>query len=292
MGDQDAHAWALTRRQHNMVARPQLLALGFTSKAIKHRVARGRLHLVWPGVYSVGTPYPSRLGLWMGAVLNCGESAALSDWDAAALFGLRQRPHGPIHVSVLAPSNPRGRGIVVHRRRRLETITHLGIPVTTPAQTIADIARGMTRDELEQTINQADVRGVVEVAALRTAVEDMRTPGAARVRATIDRLTFTMTRSRLERWFLPIAARAGLPPPRTCVYVNGYEVDFHWPELGLVVETDGGTFHRTAAQQAQDRRRDHAHTLAGLRHLRFTHGQVRYEPGYVEETLARVAARR
>ncbi len=76
--------------------------------------------------------------------------------------------------------------------------------------------------------------------------------------------------------------------PETCVYVNGYEVDFFFRELGLVVETDGGTFHRTPAQQARDRRRDHAHTAAGLVPLRFTHGQIKYERGYVGEILTTV----
>src|SRR4051812_8490539 len=117
MAHRDAHAWDLSRRQQNMVARPQLLEAGFTSDAIKHRVSKGRLHPIWPGVYSVGTRHPTQLGLWMGSVLACGKSAALSRGDATALFRLRPRPPGPIHVSVLAPSNPKAVGIVVHRRR-------------------------------------------------------------------------------------------------------------------------------------------------------------------------------
>src|SRR5439155_10560062 len=106
-----------------------------------------------------------------------------------------------------------------------------------------------------------------------------------------DRRTLTFTRSALERWRLPIARRAGLPKPLTRVYVNGYEVDFYFPELGLVIETDGGTFHRAPAQQTADRRRDQTHTAAGLTVLRFTHGQIRYEPSYVLETLRTVARR-
>ena len=70
--------------------------------------------------------------------------------------------------------------------------------------------------------------------------------------------------------------------------VNGFRVDFYWPELGLVVETDGLRYHRTPAQQAKDRRRDQAHVAAGLTALRFTHEQVVRESEYVEETLAAV----
>jgi very-short-patch-repair endonuclease len=72
-------------------------------------------------------------------------------------------------------------------------------------------------------------------------------------------------------------------------WVNGFEVDFYWPGLGLVVETDGLRYHRTPAEQARDRLRDQAHTAAGMRPLRFTHEQVRYEPGHVLETLIATA---
>ena len=100
-----------------------------------------------------------------------------------------------------------------------------------------------------------------------------------------------LTDSALERLFLPLARRAGLPPPSAGQIVNGYKVDFYWPDFGLVVETDGLRYHRTPAQQAKDRLRDQAHATAGLTHLRFTHAQVRYEPGHVQETLAAVMRR-
>ena len=80
----------------------------------------------------------------------------------------------------------------------------------------------------------------------------------------------------------------GLPLPQTGSYVNGYKVDFYWPDLGLVVETDGLRYHRTPTQQARDRQRDQAHAAAGLTTLRFTHAQVRFEPEYVRKTLAAV----
>ena len=73
--------------------------------------------------------------------------------------------------------------------------------------------------------------------------------------------------------------------------MNGYEVDFFAPDHGIVIETDGGAFHRTPAQQAADRRRDQTHTAAGLTPLRFTHGQIRFEPGWVEQVLTTVARR-
>jgi very-short-patch-repair endonuclease len=115
--------------------------------------------------------------------------------------------------------------------------------------------------------------------------------GAAALRRALDRPTFAVTDSELERRFLPIARRAGLPQPQTGVRLNGFRVDFYWPDLGLVVETDGLRYHRTSAEQGRDRLRDQAHTAAGLTQLRFTRAQVVFDAAHVESTLAAVASR-
>jgi very-short-patch-repair endonuclease len=101
----------------------------------------------------------------------------------------------------------------------------------------------------------------------------------------LDPFTFRLSDSDLEILFRPIAAAAGLPPPLSKEPVSGFEVDFFWPDLGLVVETDGLRYHRTPSAQARDRLRDQTHTAAGRTTLRFTHYQVRYEPRYVRQVL-------
>ena len=141
-------------------------------------------------------------------------------------------------------------------------------------------------------MNEADKLGLIDPESLRRALDRMtRRPGVAILRGLLDRRTFVLTDSELERRFLPLAERAGMGRPETGRMVNGFRVDFFWPDLGLVVETDGLTYHRTPAQQARDRLRDQAHTAAGLTALRFTHAQVRFEPGHVAEVLGRVATR-
>ena len=150
----------------------------------------------------------------------------------------------------------------------------------------------MTATSSKRAINEADKRDLVDPETLRSALDAMTPrPGVGILRETLDRRTFTLTDSALERLFLPIARRAGLSAPETGQIVNGYKVDFYWPDLGLVVETDGLRYHRTPAQQATDRLRDQAHAAAGLTPLRFTHAQVRYEPAHVQETLTAVARR-
>jgi Protein of unknown function (DUF559) len=111
------------------------------------------------------------------------------------------------------------------------------------------------------------------------------------LRSLLSDLTFRLTDSELERRFLRLAVTIGLPAPETGGWLNGFKTDFFWPELGLVVETDGLRYHRTPARQARDRRRDQAHAAAGLTSLRFTHAQVRFEPDQVREVLLAVARR-
>jgi very-short-patch-repair endonuclease len=290
-----AEAWALAERQHDVISRTQLLALGFPRHAINHRVGTGRLHPVYRGVYAVGRPRLSRLGHWMAATLACGQEAVLSHRSAAALWGVLPAAAEHIHVSLPAPADRRRPGIVVHRRQsltRADVTRHHGIPVTTIVATLIDIAPGLTRSELDGATSAADKLDLIDPEALRETLEHIgHRPGAPKLRDTLDRHTYVMTDSEVERRLLPIARRAGLPLPLTQVYVNGYKADFYFPDLGLLIETDGLRYHRTPAQQAEYRRRDQAHTAAGLVPLRFTRAQVRFDPGHVEEVLRAVARR-
>jgi len=99
------------------------------------------------------------------------------------------------------------------------------------------------------------------------------------------------TDTGLERRFLELVRAAGLPLPEAQVTLNGYRVDFYWPELRLVVETDGWRHHRTSGEQSTDRRRDQTHMMSGLTTVRFGEDQIRYEPEYVRRTLAAVITR-
>jgi very-short-patch-repair endonuclease len=143
---------------------------------------------------------------------------------------------------------------------------------------------------MEAAVNEADRVDLIEPEALRSGLAEMpRWPGVARLRRLLDCRTFALTDSQLERQFRPLARADGLPRPRTQERVNGFRVDFYWPELGLIVETDGLRYHRTPARQARDRVRDQTHTAAGLTVLRFTHAQVRLEPHRVQAVLAATA---
>lgn len=232
----------------------------------------------------------------MAAVLACGEGAVLSHSSAAALWRIGSEQRGLAEVSLPSSSRRRHPGLRIHRRPSLNPDRDLtreyGIPVTTPIQTLIDMALQLDRPGIERMINEADKYNVAHPPGLRRALEArVGEPGAAKLRSILDRRTFRLTKEELERRFLPLARKAGLPVPLTGQWVNEFEVDFFWPDLGLVVETDGLRYHRTPAEQARDRLRDQAHTAAGLIPLRFTHEQVRYEPEHVLAVLAQTASR-
>ncbi len=231
----------------------------------------------------------------MAAVLACGDGAVLSHGSAAALMRIGHERRDVIEVSIPRSADLRRPGLLVHRRTAWRSGA-IGacdrIPVTSPIQTLIDIAPRLDRMALERAINEADKYDLVHPPELRRALEARAgEPGVRVLRNVLDRRTFRLTRKQLEQRFLPLARRAGLPVPLTKQIVNRFEVDFWWPDFGLVVETDGLRYHRTPAEQARDRLRDQAHTAAGLTQLRFTHEQVRYEPDHVLRILTATAAR-
>lgn len=293
--ERDAAVWALVRRQHGTVARRQLLELGLGPRQIERRIASGRLHPLWRGVYAVGRPTLGALGRWMAAVLACGPDAALSHGSAASLWGFGTEHEGLIDISVSSRRRARRPGIRVHRRADTalaDTVVWEGIPVTTPARTLIDQATRLRPMQLERAVNEADKLGRMRADALQESLEGFRgQPGVALLREVLRPSTFRLSDSELEQQTRSLAGAAGLPPPETKVWVNGYEVDFFWPDLGIVLEVDGLRYHRTASQQTRGLERDQTHLAAGMWPLRFSHSQIKHTPAHVRRILRRAVER-
>jgi putative AbiEi antitoxin of type IV toxin-antitoxin system/uncharacterized protein DUF559 len=288
-------AWRLSREQHGVIAGRQLRALGFSEKAIRHRVKAGRLRRIRRGVYAVGRPELSRRGHWTAAILACGEGAFLTHLSAGALYGICNERPGRIEVGVrvahpVGPPDLRVRRLPSLPSQDIGTLER--IPITSPVRTLVDLATEQGPKTLLRTVNEADKLDVIHADHLRLAIEGYAgQPGVRPLRTLLDKDTFVLTQEELERLFLPLAREVGLPLPLTGEIVNTYEVDFFWPELKLVVETDGLRYHRTPWAQARDALRDQAHTAAGYARLRFTHWQVKHERPYVRRILGETAAR-
>jgi Transcriptional regulator, AbiEi antitoxin len=182
-------AWRLARRQHGVVARSQLLALGMSAKAIRHRLRVGRLHEMHRGVYAVGRPGVGPLGRLMAAVLACGPGAQLSHRSGAALWGIRRQRGGLIDVAVPSHVVRNRPGIVLHRRAGLRPPRFVsGIPVGDPTSILIDLGAKLPVEELEDAVNEAD-RLTYHRTASQQAVDIRR--DQAHVRTGLRTLRFT-----------------------------------------------------------------------------------------------------
>jgi very-short-patch-repair endonuclease len=259
--------------------------------AVDRRLKSQRLKRVHTGVYLVGPVMPPR-AREMAAVLACGERSVLSHRSAAALWKLLPYPANSL-VDVTVPIVDRGRsrrGIRVHRVQRLETDETTrcdGIPTTTPARTILDLAADVGARELERAVAQAERRHLASEAKLHALLARYpRRPGSAALRRLLQRSQRpAFTRSEAEERLLSLIRRAGLPSPEVNVQLEDIEVDFLWREQGLVVEVDGFRYHSSQADFERDRRRDAELLARGLRVLRVSAAQILHEP---EATVVRI----
>jgi len=230
----------------------------------------------------------------MAAVLACGSGAVLSHRSAAALWGFGNEHPNYIDVSVTRPSEARLTGVRCHRRPSLpssEVDLRLNIPLTQPVRTFLDLATVTGPKTLERAINEADKLDVIDADSLRKALDDHPgQPGICLLRHVLDEHTFRLSDDELERLFRPLATASGLPVPLTKHMLGKFEVDFYWPDLGLVVETDGWRYHRTPSAQTRDALRFQVHVANGLTPLRFSHYQVKYQPRHVEDILRKTVA--
>jgi hypothetical protein len=288
----DRAAWGLVRAQHGVLTRAQLEALGFSRRGIEHRVLAGRLHPISRGLYAVGRRELTPDGRWMAAVLACGDGAMLSHRSAAELWGIGREETGRIDVTVRRRCEIKRQGLKVRSRPSLgagSCIRRHGIPVTTPVQTLVDLATELTPLRLERAVNEADKLDLVDPETLRASLDGHRgEPGVRKLVTLLDRHTFRLSDSDLEVLFRPLALAAHLPAPLTKHWVLDHETDFFFPDHDLIVETDGLRYHRTPSQQARAVRRDQVHTAAGYSVLRFTHWQIAHAPDEVTDVLRQI----
>jgi very-short-patch-repair endonuclease len=271
----DALIAQIAARQHGIVTFEQLVGAGLTQSGIQRRVAAGRLHRVYRGVYAVGHAGLSNEGRWFAAVA-ASRGSVLSHRSAAELWAMLALGDGPVHVTVAGrDGRVKRRGLAIHRSPALtssDVSRHKRISVTTPARTIADLRR-------------AESPGVVRQALRTAAYLGLETGSEGKVSRECQGEAWE--RSELERRFLRLCHKHGLPLPHVNVPVGPYTIDFVWPDHNLAVETDGWKGHRGRQAFEDDRKRDAFLRLRGLEVLRFTWRQITEDPGPVVAVLLR-----
>lgn len=279
LGDDERIAW-IAERQRGAVGRGQLLAVGLSARQVGERLRRRRLHPLYRGVYLAGHPVPAPSAREVGALVAC-EGGVLSHRTAAGLHGLCELPE-IVHVTTLR--DIRRKGIAVHRTTSLvdAVSTRGGLPVTTVARALVDLADTEPAACLERLVAEAERRRLVRRDEL--VVPNGR-HGAAKLAEILDEGP-RLTRSEAERRLLALVRGARLPTPESNQRVGRFEVDLLWREQRLIAEVDGFAFHGDRLAFERDRERDQQLQLAGFRVLRITWRQLDREPLAVAARLA------
>jgi hypothetical protein len=278
----------LAGRSHGVVRRVDLLRAGITKGEIRARMATGALLREYPGVYRVGHRAPSVEARYLAAVWACGEGALLCGLAAAHLLGLTGGRVAPPPEAV-APTERRIEGVRCRRSRGLDQrdgVVWRGVPVTTVARTMVDLASVLSLDALARAFHEAGIQHGTTPAHVEAVLE--RRPnalGAADLRAVIHG-DVHVTLSALERRFLRLLKDAGLPLPVTNRPVDGRRIDCRWPAHRLTVELDGYRYHRSRHAWELDRCREREARARGDDFRRFTYGDVERPEAMLSELLS------
>lgn len=286
----------LARTQRGVATFDQLTALGYSKGAIAHNLETGRLHRIHRGVYAVGHLALSREAMCLAAVLTCGSMAAISHGSAAWMWGLSTGFPDPPHVTTSVRGHRRS-GVRLHHSTILEErdrVVCAGIPTTSVARTLLDLAIGQPRKRLEGALELAERRDLLDIGAVdELLARSGRHPGRKRLRLA-SRLfrAPVMSRARSERLLLDVIRRARLPRPAINYVVAGCEVDAYWEKERFAVEIDGYETHRTRAAFERDPLQIEALKLAGIDAIRITARRLEREPAAVAANLAALLKRR
>jgi very-short-patch-repair endonuclease len=278
-GTVEQEAARIATAAHGVVTRAQLLRAGVTVAEIKQRLRTGALLREYPGVYRVGHRAPSIEARYLAAVRACGERALLAGRAAGHLLGaLKGAPPAP---EVIASTKRCIEGVTTRRYRHIDSqdaTTWHGIPVTTMARTLVDLAAVLGLADLARACHEAGIRHATTPADVEAVLARRpNSPGATTLRRVL-RGDVHVTLSALEARFLTRLNEAGLALPQTNRPAGGRRVDCRWPERRLTVELDGYRYHHSRHAWEQDRRREREARARGDEFRRYTYGDVFEDP--------------
>lgn len=285
---------ALAERQHGLVARRQVDALGMTRRAWRHRLQRGDWETVTDRVARrTGSP-PTERQTALAYVLDAGPSAYVSHHSAAALWDMPGFRLQPVHVMTARAGRVRSPLATLHLPRHLPdpfATTLDEVPVVRPSLLLLQLAAVVHPARLLRLFDGLWSRRLLSARSVRAELDALMhrgRPGTAALRALLDSLPadYTPTASGLESRFASIVADHALPRMRRQVDLGDHErwcgrVDFVAVDLPLVVEVDSDRFHRALSNEADDAERQRRLEEAGFVVVRVNERQVWHRPAEV-----------
>lgn len=253
----DVHLRRLAAAQADVVAAWQLIAHGWTRKAIRHRARRAGWRVVHPGVYALTHGPLTPLQRWMAAALTAPDTY-LSHLSASTCWRFHMTDVAFETVTRIGSGGPRRiGGLLVRRSNDLsgETTVCDGIPITTPARTLIDIAAVLPERAVGRAFREAARLKLLTTRELAGALQRHRGRRGTRVLWDLTEryssLPYRRTRSNAEARALEILHDAGVSAPKVNVRVATEEADLVWPNRRVIIEIDGPQFHRFHDEDAR-----------------------------------------
>jgi very-short-patch-repair endonuclease len=294
-GTREQRIASVANLQRGRISRAQLLAAGISHGTVARMIARGELHREHPGVYAVGHLADMPLAREAAALLSCGEDAVLGYRSAAYPWGLLAQPAVPVEVIARHRQTRSRRGVTVHRSRTLlprDATIRNGLPVTSCARTLLDLAAVMSPRQLEKAVDSALLNHLVTLAQLQDVLDrSIGRRGAHTLKRIAEREgPAAPTHEGAEERFLAVVRQSGLPQPEVNARIHGYEVDFLWRAQRVALEIDSWDFHRTRNAFERDRLKGARLSAGGLNVVRATGRQINDEPVAVVVRIAQTLA--
>jgi very-short-patch-repair endonuclease len=276
----------------------RLRARGASKEQIRARIRNGDLVVIGRGVYVTqavarefdSVPNSRHVLRAAGAVVLAGPGSVVSHKSAALIHDLAIVGDPPTELTITSGTGRRGRRHGVHRYQTALPTNHVtrryGLPVTTVARTVVDLARTMPYREGVVAADSALFRGLAVPIDLWATAEECRHLWGAGTADRVVRFADSQAESPLESLARVLLDEAQLPAPELQVPIYNEEqfigrVDFLWRRHKVIVEVDGGAKYTNPGRARAQLWRDKALRAAGYDVIHFSWAEITTQPEMV-----------
>ena len=285
----------LASSQRALLARYQVAALGGDDDMINRWLAAGRWVALTERVLRLAGAPPDRAQQVLASVLDGGPGTVASHASASAVWRLSGFTFGPLEVSRLRGTSGTRPALGMLHEPRLLPEWHVtvrdGIPVTSIARTVFDMAPRLHPDRLDQLVSSIAARSPGSLVAMHRMLPELAErgrPGIRAMRVVLEGnpVSIRPVGSNLERRVNRILTDAGEAPLRRQVDLGGHDwigrVDLYDDPYRSVYEVDSLLHHTSPVDRRRDAERDAALLAAGfLAVVRIPEEHVWWQPSRV-----------